>query len=63
MEVEEDTKEEEAMEVVVEDEEQVRSCVTIATNLDILPGISRTPVQHVSISMTLTMSLKIVLNY
>ena len=40
MDVEEDMKVEEAMEVMVMDEVGVRSCVTTATNLDILPGIS-----------------------
>jgi len=63
MEAEEDTKEEEAMEVMVMDEEGVRSCVTIVTNLDILPEISQTPVRHVSIAMPLTILLNIVLSY
>jgi len=53
---EEVTKEEEAMEGMVEDEEWVRSYVTIAINLNILPGIARTPIQHVSIVMPPTMS-------
>lgn len=63
MEATKDTKEEEAMEFVFEDEEGVRSCVTTTTNLDNLPRISQTLVQHVSIAMKLTMSMNIVLGY
>lgn len=58
-----DTKEEEAMEVMVVDEEAVRSCATIVTNLEIFPEISQTPIRHVSIAMPLTILLKIVLIY
>ena len=50
-------------EVEVEDEEEVKSCATIAISHDILLGIARIPVRPVDIVMQPTMSLKIVLSY